>query len=80
MAKKRVKKKSTNISHLVESETYEDIEVVDPNTGKRTTQRVKVTRYKPKTIKPLSEAEDLDEVINKINDSVNCTPIIDIDA
>ena len=72
-------KKSTT-PPIVESEVYEDIEVVDPNTGKKTIQRVKVTRYKPKIIKPAPETGDSDEVINKINDSVNCTPIIDMDA
>ena len=81
VAKRRKKKGSVKVEHSVESESYKEIEITDPITGKKITQKVKVTRYKPKTIAPTSiDEEDANEVINKINNSVNCTPIIDIDA
>ena len=37
----------------IESEFYEEIEITDPVTGKKTIQKVKVTRYKAVGEKPV---------------------------
>ena len=78
MAKRR--KKNIESSHLIESETFEDIEVTDPNTGETVTVKTKVIRYKSKVSSAgADEAENID-LINKLNNSVNYIPIVDIDA
>jgi len=43
LKKPRKKRKDPRILE----EVFEDVEITDPNTGKKTIQKVKITRYKP---------------------------------
>ncbi len=47
----------------IEEEYFENIEVTDPKTGKITTQKVKVTRYKAVGSKPIGNKGLPDEDI-----------------
>jgi len=63
MACKR-KKKNINKNPDIEKEYWEEIEIVNPKTGKIILQKVKITRYKagPRVVKS-SEDDDLIDAI-----------------
>lgn len=47
----------------IESEYWEEIEVTNPKTGKKTIQKIKITRYKAITEKPVGNKGLPDEEI-----------------
>lgn len=62
--RKNIKKIAVNNDHMIESISYEEIEVLDPNTGQKIKQRVKVIRYKarpPLSNSALDVLKELDE-------------------
>ena len=65
MAHKR-KKKIGIKKPKIEKEYWEEVEITDPNTGKKIKQRVKITRYKsgPLTCEPACEGDLLDKISN----------------
>lgn len=74
------KKKSITVNNNIESEYYEDVKLVDPLTKKVTIIKVKIVRYSPKASAPFEEdEEEVIEVVDKLNESVNFLPIIDVD-
>jgi hypothetical protein len=70
MSKKPKKRKDPR----VESQQFEEIEITDPVTGKKSIQKVLVTRYKPIEKKPVGnkgvpdeevELEDLEDILGE---------------
>jgi hypothetical protein len=59
------KKRSKRKDPRIECEYFEDIEVVNPKTGEKTIQKVKVTRYKaaggPKELGNKGVSEEIEE-------------------
>lgn len=61
---KKVKEKKERKDPRIECEYFEDVEVIDPATGKKIIQRIKVVRYK--TVKNESSKGVLEEEVEDL--------------
>lgn len=65
------KKKLTRPTPTLEKEYWDEIEVYDPNTGKTTTQKIKVQRFKTISVKDVGPQEE--DIIATLNNSKTFT-------